>query len=369
MLTVASCGGGGGGNPDTPTIATGQFKDSNASGITFVSGNQTGLTDANGTFTYEVGQTVTFSIGGVVIGTSSGKSVVSPIDLVANASSSTTEVQNIVRFLMMLDEDGDATNGISVSSAVRTIASTWTQVDFSAVDLATELTSIISDAASADGGTHTLPSAGAAQTHLESTLRCVYAGAYKGTYTGGDNGNFGVLVDASTGNILGVAYSVPLDQYLELSGRSPISFDQNTNFSSENTTANAVFNGQFGSVDSVSGTWSTPAFSGDFSAARIGGSSSAVHRYTGNYIGNDIGLFSFDLDGSNNITGISYSTLGGTSFDVTGSVSGTTLSVTASDGTSINGTLDTSTGSLSGTWTNTAKSLSGTFTGNGCKLN
>jgi hypothetical protein len=63
-----------------------------------------------------------------------------------------------------------------------------------------------------------LPNARAAQAHLESTLLCTYSGAYKGTYSGGDNGNFGFIIDASSGNAVGVAYSVAGDELFTLSG-------------------------------------------------------------------------------------------------------------------------------------------------------
>jgi len=371
IVFLASCGGGGSSSSGGVTTATGQFKDSNTAGISYVSGGQSGTTGSDGSFTYEVGQTVTFSIGGVTIGTSNGKSVVTPLDLVSGGSSSSIEVQNIVRLLMMLDDDGDPSNGINISPSVLTIAENWSQVDFSAADLAAELASIISDAASADGGTHILPDVSTAQAHLETTLLCSYAGAYKGTFSGDDNGNFGILIDASNGNVAGVAYSIPEDEYIGLSGTTPISYDQNVTFVSGNTTTGDTFSGQYTSVNGVTGSWQNPSYSisGSFSGSRIGGATDAKYRFTGNYIGSDYGLFSFDVNGTNNVTGIAYSVAGDELFGVTGTVSGTTLSATASDGTAITGTLDSTTGDLFGTWNDSAEGLSGTFSGRGCQLN
>lgn len=369
-LTVSACGGG---SSDTGgvTTATGQFKDSNTAGISYVSGGQSGITGSDGSFTYEVGNTVTFTIGGVTIGSANGKPVVTPIDLVPGGSSTSVEVQNIVRFLMMLDDDGDPSNGINISASVQAIAETWSLVDFSVADLAAELTSIISDAASADAGVHTLPDASTARAHLEATLLCSYAGAYKGTYSGGDNGNFGFLIDASNGNVVGVSYSVPDDEYIGLSGTSPISLDQNVAFVSGDTEAGSTFSGQFTSVTEVAGSWQNTFFSinGSFSGSRIGGALDAQYRFTGNYIGNDFGLFSFDVNESNNVTGIAYSVAGDELLTVSGTVSGTTLTATASDETAITGTLNTETGALSGTWNDSVENLSGTFSGSGCKLN
>jgi hypothetical protein len=369
-LTLTACGGGGGSGGGT-TIATGQFKDSNTAGLSYVSGAQSGVTGADGRFSYEVGQTVTFSIGGVTIGTAEGKSIVTPVDLVSGGSSSNIEVQNIVRFLMMLDDDGDPTNGINIALSVQEIAQSWSQVDFTTADLQAELTSIISDAASADGGTHTLPDAITAQSHLESTLLCSYAGAFKGTYNGDDNGQFGILIDATTGDVDGVAYSVPMDTFIDLSGTTPISYDQNAAFVSGNTDIGATFSGEFTSVNAVSGTWQdVDGDNGGFSGTRIGGASDAVYRFTGNYSGNDFGLFSFDVGASNNITGVAYSVAGDELFNLNGTVSGTSLTASTSDGTTaISGTLDTSTGTLSGTWNDAENGLSGSFAGSGCKLN
>lgn len=367
VLIIAGCGGGGG--TSTPSTATGQFKDSNTVGLNYVSGGHSGVTGANGSFTYETGQTVTFSVGGVTLGTSNGKSIVTPVDLVAAGSSGSTSVKNIVRFLMMLDSDANAANGINISSSVQTDAATWTQLDFGSAAFDSAASAVIASVAAADGRTATLPNAAAAQTHLESTLRCSYAGAYKGTYSGNDSGNFGVMVDATTGNVTGVAYSTPDSLYITLNGTSPISYDQTVSFVTGTTSTGAQFAGQFTSVNGVSGTWAgAPGVGGgSFAGSRIGGDPNAVYRFTGSFSGDDYGLFSFDIDSANNATGVGYSVSNGQLFTLSGTLSGTTISATSSTGGSIAGTLNTGTGSLVGGWGNGA--YSGTFSGSGCKLN
>ena len=107
LLIACGGGGGGGGGSTSPTTATGVFKDNNVSGVTYTSGAQSGTTGSDGSFTYEVGQLVSFNLGNVTLGSASGNSVITPIDLVAGGSSSSTEVLNLVRFLLMLDTDGD----------------------------------------------------------------------------------------------------------------------------------------------------------------------------------------------------------------------------------------------------------------------
>lgn len=371
MFTVAACGGGGGSSGGEITTATGQFKDSNTIGLNYVSGGQSGVTGADGSFTYEVGKTVTFSVGGVTIGTSDGKSIITPVDLVSGGSSNLVEVLNIVSFLMMLDDDGDPSNGINISPLIQPFAENWAQVDFTLADLFPALDSIISDAASADSGDHYFPSIDNATNHLEETLRCSYAGAYKGTFSGDDNGTFGFLVDALNGTVRGVAYSIPSGQHMIFSGTggTAISYDQNVTFVTGPTNTGAIFSGQFTSVNEMSGTWQESLDSGSFSGSRIGGATDALYRFTGNYTGEDYGLFSFDVDSSSKVTGIAYSVEYDELYTLSGSVSGTSLSATTSEGAVITGLLNTADGSLSGTWTNNVDGLSGAFSGGGCRLN
>ncbi len=372
LAGLAACESGGGNPAGGGATATGILKDSNVSGLSYVSGSRTGITGPDGAFTYEVGTPVTFSVGGVTIGTATGKSVLTPIDLVSAGSSKSVQVQNIVRFLMMLDQNGDPTDGITISPAVQKIAGTWAPVKFDAADLGAELASIISDAASVDGTPHPLPDPSAAKSHLESTLRCVHSGAFRGTFSGDDNGPFGVLIDAKTGLLAGFAFSNTDKSLRSLSGSEAVSFDRSAAFVSSDASSGAAFNGGFAGPDAISGTWNSTAFSasGTFAGNRIGGVINAAYRFTGRFSGGgDFGLFAFDVDGSDKITGVVYSVSGDELLNLTGTLSGTTLSAKASDGTVITGTLDKAGGVLSGSWVDSAGSVSGTYSGSGCKLN
>ena len=181
-FTLLSCGGGGGSS--APQTATGQFVDTVVQGIDFESGGQTGTTDANGTFTYEVGQQVTFSLGGVVLGSAQGAALVSPVDLVSNGSPSNSKVKNIVRFLLTVDDDGDPGNGIQVTAQVRALAQNWSAVDFTTSDLDTAMISILADVASVNSVPPTaVATSTAAQSHLTSSLLCAYSGAFRGTFS------------------------------------------------------------------------------------------------------------------------------------------------------------------------------------------
>jgi hypothetical protein len=258
-LLLAACGGGGSSNGGNAQTATGVFKDANVEGLSFRSGDQSGVTGPGGTFSYEVGQPVSFSVGGAAIGSTTGQAVITPLDLVSGGTTSTPRVQNIVRFLLMLDTDNDPANGIGISSAVRSAAGTWT-VNFDAADLATELAPIIAAASSADGTAHTLPTVSNAQSHLEATLLCARSGAFRGTFAGTDTGPFGIMIDAATGVASGVAFSDKNKAFVALTGATAVSFDQSATFVTGDASTGATFSGQFKGTDQVSGTWENTSF-------------------------------------------------------------------------------------------------------------
>lgn len=377
------CGDGGG----RRGTSTGVFKDSNVSGLSYVSGLQSGVTGPDGSFTFElingVPEPVTFSVGGVTIGTAPGGLIVTPIDLIDVGGTDSIRLQNIVRFLLMLDDDGDPGNGINISPAVRGIAETFEQVDFDTADLPAELESIITEASEADGVTHVLPDAATAKAHLESTLRCIYSGAFSGRFSGDDRGRFGFVADATTGFVNGFAFSRTSKEVIELSGMTPINFEQNAAFFSGSSMGptfsgqlNSGFRSNAGFIHAVfiSGTWENvlSGNSGKFEGSRIGGAgdaADAAFKFTASYTGDDAGVFAFDIDDSDNITGVSYSVNANEEQSLSGSLSGTSLSIMVADGAVITGTLDKTTGALSGTWMNDAQGLFGTYTGSGCKLN
>ena len=170
---------------------TGIFVDSPVAGLGYVAmpSETSGVTDADGHYNYENGDTtITFSLGGLAFGNAVVDGILSPIDLIEGGNSSDTRVLNITRTLMMLDSDGNPDNGISISSSVQTVADTWTTPDFSSTNFDTDITDILSDVQSADGRTPALPDAATAQAHLESSLRCQYSGMFKGSFTGTKQG-------------------------------------------------------------------------------------------------------------------------------------------------------------------------------------
>lgn len=121
---MSACGGGGGSDPDTnPQVLSGQFVDAPVEGLSYTSGTTTGKTTENGIFKYESGKTVTFKVGDIVLGTSQGKAIVTPLDLARyakndqNIPANDQMVVNMVRFLMTV-------TGSNTSSQIFTITST-----------------------------------------------------------------------------------------------------------------------------------------------------------------------------------------------------------------------------------------------------
>ena len=87
-------------------------------GVTYVSGSQSGVTDAKGAFTYEDGKAVQLSAGGAMLGAPIGASLLSPYQLAGSATcDDTDDVKKLVALLEQLDADGDVTNGITVPAS------------------------------------------------------------------------------------------------------------------------------------------------------------------------------------------------------------------------------------------------------------
>ncbi len=103
-------------NTSGNTTSLGVFLDAEVEGLTYQSGeNPPAVTDANGRFTYTPGQPLSFSVGGVQLGTlDDGAAVCTPNDFIVP--------ENIARFLQSLDADNDPSNGIDVTAASSALA-------------------------------------------------------------------------------------------------------------------------------------------------------------------------------------------------------------------------------------------------------
>ena len=347
--------------PPPGTVLTGVFRDSTVSGLGFRSGSQTGVTDATGAYSYEVGQSITFFVGDLTLGTVAvPKALISPTDLVPGGTGSTLAVINLARFLMMLDGDGDPSNGIQISPAVTTAAANWPAVDFTTTDLPSALAGVIAQVNSVDGVTHSLPDAAAAQAHLQATLACAYSGGFVGLYAGES------LFPASTGALyLTIAPDGTVDAVARGFADGQVNEDLMPAGDFNPLSSNSLDLGE-----GTEGTFSDPdlvtGIDAPFWAARIGGDSAAEYRFTGSFYDdeagdNHLGLAVLDLDSSNQLSGIVFRFDQQTALKITGSVSGTAF-VASGGGMSFSGILDPATLTLYG-------GASGYLYTHGCRLN
>lgn len=265
-LLVAGCGGGddegdgsvaddGGAGGGGTTLSTGRFVDAPVEGLAYACGSASGHTGAGGEFQYPPGANCSFRIGGVTLGSAAAAAVVTPVALVDGASDEThPAVQNIVRFLLSLDVDGNPANGITIAAAVRTALVGVATPDFGAAGFGTQAAALVQQAIAGRG----LVDAATAANHLRGTLLggidgrygCSYAGAASGSVTLTIAG--GVITGSGSGGftLAGTALS---------SGRATIG----------STSSGASFTGSFGPDGRGSGTWSDgPAASGTWSCVR-----------------------------------------------------------------------------------------------------
>jgi hypothetical protein len=137
-LVLAGCGGGDG--ESEPPEQTGVMH-SRIQGVSYRTPTRSGKTDANGNFKYLAGETVTFSVSGIELGSAPGSSNISLFTL-AGMTAPTSELAlrrelNRLRYtatplsnaanrawlLLALDSDGNPGNGIDVSAHESALAS------------------------------------------------------------------------------------------------------------------------------------------------------------------------------------------------------------------------------------------------------
>lgn len=130
-LALLSCGEANVIDDPEPIPISGVFLDSPVYGVAFSTSSQSGQTDASGGFLYLDGETVSFSIGQIALGTVPGRPVVTPVDIVGGATDETDQrVVNICRLLQSLDLDGDPSNGIHINDAIRQAIAGIGPIDF-----------------------------------------------------------------------------------------------------------------------------------------------------------------------------------------------------------------------------------------------
>jgi len=126
---------------------TGRFVDSAVAGLQYQTATQSGVTDANGTFTYAEGESVTFSIGDIELPAVVGADVVTPLTVFSTDDLLDLRVMNLARLLQTLDTDADPDNGIDLAEDANASA-TGLSVDFNSPQFETQVGNLVANSGS-----------------------------------------------------------------------------------------------------------------------------------------------------------------------------------------------------------------------------
>lgn len=176
--TVAGCGGGGGGSSsgsgetsssggERSESSVGTFLDGRVVNVSYtLRSGGVGVTDANGQFPLQVGDRITFSIGGITLPEIEVKSTITPLDIFSTDNIRDVRVVNLLRFLQTIDEDNDPSNGIVITDSIKEVARDAI-IEFDSPDFDTDVQNIINASVFSD---RLLITEEEAVDHFEETL-------------------------------------------------------------------------------------------------------------------------------------------------------------------------------------------------------
>ncbi len=117
-IGLAACSGNnessstGGSREQLSGPTTGKLTDAAISGVNYsTSSKKAGITDENGRYNYDHGDTVEFTLGSLSLGKVKATAIVTPINL---AGDSLSRLQNLLVLLQSLDSDNEPGNGITI---------------------------------------------------------------------------------------------------------------------------------------------------------------------------------------------------------------------------------------------------------------
>ena len=219
---LTACGGSSGGSDsdndddNSTPVNTALFVDSGVAGLNYSSPSHQGITNTLGAFSYEPGETTTFSFAGLTLGSitiAEGTGTLTPLDLFNTSDVNDQRVKNTLVLLQNLDSDGNAQNGITLQPFPE-----GSGTDISALNLAADsadFSSALLSAAFPDEPDRELISEEDAQAHFEQSLKAINAGLQlTGTWLErNDNGEirYKHTYDGN-GNMTAVSYSDCTDE-------------------------------------------------------------------------------------------------------------------------------------------------------------
>ncbi len=200
FLVIVGCGGASDdGDPAASgdTSFTGALIDSPVSGVSYATDTLSGLTSSSGQFEYKAGETVTFSIGDIVLGSNKGQVTITPLDLLNTNTVNDDAVVNMLRLLQTLDDDGMPSEGIEITSTTRNNALGVT------IDFNQTITSFENDTSVTGLTQAPLVEAAGAISHFEGSLSAIgyvngVVGAWSMDGVGGNETIVIMFTDAGT---------------------------------------------------------------------------------------------------------------------------------------------------------------------------
>ncbi len=213
ILVLSACGGGGGGNAGAsaggaaaPAVFQGVFTDAPVAGLSYAtSSGASGTTNSAGQFNYAAGDTVTFSVGGLTLGsaapttTSAGTAVVTPVSIVPGASdASNPKVTAIGQLLGTLNSIAVANNAgasgtFTMPANAKSLIAQIAVTDVASIGT-TQLQSLVTAA-----GAGAVVSGASAQANMTQGINStsVIGTTWSGTCTCGGGGTFYFAPDGS----------------------------------------------------------------------------------------------------------------------------------------------------------------------------
>jgi hypothetical protein len=190
LLSLVSCGGGDGDGDNnnnglitSETSYGGRFYDGLVTGLQYDFGEGVRVVGDDGWYFYLKNKPITFYVGNIEIGQTTGREIITPLTLVGVNDTSNATVLNIARFLQTLDDDNDLSNGIAISQDVRTAAA-GKSINFEQTTAAFEqddnVISVVASLTNARAtGQQNLIAVSEAENHMLTTLDSLYATAMK----------------------------------------------------------------------------------------------------------------------------------------------------------------------------------------------
>ena len=174
--------------PKAPLVgsATGVLTDAPVQGVAYTtSSGVVGTTDAQGQYTYNPGDTVSFKLGALALGSVPAAPLVTPLEL---AAGSADKLQNLLVLLQSLDDDGNAANGIKIVPAAAAAVSTGVDLAQAAAAFASTANTGLTAAMAAGGISRAITSTSLATAHFLGQSKAllssqVWVGSFdKGAY-------------------------------------------------------------------------------------------------------------------------------------------------------------------------------------------